>query len=92
MVARENFGPRVAQIAAVALMVDYVVTVAVRTRPAARRSCPRSRRWPGRWDTATLLLIAVAATLLRLREPARRPENGRVFALPTYLFSASVGS
>src|SRR5271170_7188921 len=28
-VARENFGPRVAQIAAVALMIDYVVTVAV---------------------------------------------------------------
>ena len=29
VVARENFGPRVAQVAAVALMVDYVVTVAV---------------------------------------------------------------
>ena len=31
VVARENFGPRVAQIAAVALMVDYIVTVAVQT-------------------------------------------------------------
>ena len=31
VVARENFGPRVAQVAAVALMVDYVVTVAVQT-------------------------------------------------------------
>ncbi len=30
-VARENFGPRIAQVAAVALMVDYVVTVAVQT-------------------------------------------------------------
>src|SRR5215813_11002515 len=29
VVARENFGPRVAQIAAVALLIDYVVTVAV---------------------------------------------------------------
>ena len=28
-VSRENFGPRVAQVVAVALMVDYVVTVAV---------------------------------------------------------------
>ena len=27
--ARENFGPRVAQVAAVALLIDYVVTVAV---------------------------------------------------------------
>src|SRR5580698_6884049 len=29
VVARDNFGPRVAQIAAVALLIDYVVTVAV---------------------------------------------------------------
>ncbi len=31
VVARQNFGPRVAQIAAVALLIDYVVTVAVQT-------------------------------------------------------------
>jgi hypothetical protein len=31
VVARENFGPRVAQVAAVALLIDYVVTVAVQT-------------------------------------------------------------
>src|SRR5437763_13930001 len=31
VVARENFGPRVAQVAAVALMIDYIVTVAVQT-------------------------------------------------------------
>ncbi|GAA3057089.1 hypothetical protein GCM10020000_44540 [Streptomyces olivoverticillatus] len=31
VVARENFGPRIAQIAAVALLVDYIVTVAVQT-------------------------------------------------------------
>src|SRR5580698_4797737 len=31
VVARENFGPRIAQIAAVALLIDYVVTVAVQT-------------------------------------------------------------
>ncbi|HTM85012.1 MAG TPA: DNA-binding protein, partial [Mycobacterium sp.] len=29
VVARENFGPRIAQIAAAALLIDYVVTVAV---------------------------------------------------------------
>ena len=27
--ARDNFGPRIAQIAAVALLIDYTVTVAV---------------------------------------------------------------
>jgi hypothetical protein len=31
VVARENFGPRVAQVAAVALLIDYVVTLAVQT-------------------------------------------------------------
>ncbi len=33
MVARDNFGPRIAQIAAAALLIDYVVTAAV--QPAA---------------------------------------------------------
>ncbi|POX93066.1 amino acid permease [Mycobacterium kansasii] len=31
IVARENFGPRIAQIAAAALLIDYVVTVAVQS-------------------------------------------------------------
>ena len=31
IVARDNFGPRVAQIAAAALLIDYVVTVAVQS-------------------------------------------------------------
>ena len=31
VVARENFGPKIAQIAAVALLIDYTVTVAVQT-------------------------------------------------------------
>ena len=31
VVARDNFGPKVAQIAAVALLIDYTVTVAVQT-------------------------------------------------------------
>jgi amino acid transporter len=93
VVARENFGPRVAQIAAVALMVDYVVTVAVQNSAgsaAVLSTFPALARPLG--DTATLLLITVAATLgmcyvnlLGVRE------NGRTFALPTYLFSASVG-
>ncbi len=31
VVARDNFGPRIAQVAAVALLIDYTVTVAVQT-------------------------------------------------------------
>jgi amino acid transporter len=93
VVARENFGPRVAQIAAVALMVDYVVTVAVQNSAgsaAILSTFPALGKPLG--DTATLLLITVAATLIMCYVNLLGVrENGRTFALPTYLFSASVG-
>ena len=36
VVARENFGPKVAQLAAVALLIDYIVTVAVQISEIGR--------------------------------------------------------
>ena len=48
VVARENFGPRVAQVAAVALLIDYTVTVAVQVAAGsaygADRPCRRATR------------------------------------------------
>jgi amino acid transporter len=93
VVARENFGPRVAQVAAVALMVDYVVTVAVQNAAGSAAiisTFPALGKPLG--DTTTLLVIAVAATLIMSYVNLRGVrENGRTFALPTYLFSGSVG-
>src|SRR5215471_13361980 len=93
VVARENFGPRVAQVAAVALMVDYVVTVAVQNSAgsaAVLSTFPALAKPLG--DTATLLVITVAATLIMCYVNLLGVrENGRTFALPTYLFSGSVG-
>ncbi len=93
VVARENFGPRVAQVAAVALMVDYIVTVAVQNAAGSAAiisTFPALGRPLG--DTTTLLLISVAATLLMAYVNLRGVrENGKTFALPTYLFSGSVG-
>jgi amino acid transporter len=93
VVARENFGPRVAQVAAVALMVDYVVTVAVQNAAgsaAILSTFPALGKPLG--DTATLLVITVAATLVMCYVNLLGVrENGKTFALPTYLFSASVG-
>jgi amino acid transporter len=93
VVARENFGPRVAQIAAVALMVDYVVTVAVQTAAgsaAILSTFPVLAKPLG--DRTTLLLIAVVATLVMCYVNLRGVrESGKTFGLPTYLFSASVG-
>src|SRR5215471_6227382 len=93
VVARENFGPRVAQVAAVALMVDYVVTVAVQNAAGSAAivsTFPELGKPLG--DAVTLTLIAVTATLIMCYVNLRGVrENGRTFALPTYLFSGSVG-
>jgi amino acid transporter len=93
VVARENFGPRVAQVAAVALMVDYVVTVAVQTAAgsaAILSTFPALARPLG--GTVTLLLIAVTATLIMCYVNLLGVrENGKTFAVPTYLFTGSVG-
>ena len=92
MVARENFGPRVAQVAAVALMVDYIVTVAVQTAAGSQAilsTFPVLARPLG--ETTTLLIIAVASTLIMCYVNLRGVrESGTTFALPTYLFSGSV--
>src|SRR5712691_11698964 len=92
VVARENFGPRVAQIAAVALMVDYIVTVAVQTAAGSQAvlsTFPALARPLG--GTTTLLLIAVTATLIMCYVNLLGVrENGKIFAIPTYLFSGSV--
>ena len=74
VVARENFGPRVAQVAAVALMVDYVVTVAVQNwawSAAILSTFPALARPLG--DTATLLLITVRGHARMRQESAGRP-------------------
>jgi amino acid transporter len=93
VVARENFGPRVAQVAAVALMIDYIVTVAVQTAAgsaAILSAFPALGRPLG--GTTTLLLISVFAILIMCYGNLRGiREAGRSFAMPTYLFSGSVG-
>jgi amino acid transporter len=85
-VARENFGPRVAQIAAVALMIDYVVTVAVQVA-AGTAAVASAWKWLG--DSATRLTVAsILIVLLMLYGNLRGiREAGRSFAIPTYLFS-----
>ena len=82
VVARENLGPRMAQIAAAALLIDYVVTVAV--QPAAGTvavvtAIPQLR--PYRLEiTVAAVLLTCYANLRGLRQ------SGRVFAIMTYGF------
>ena len=95
VVARENFGPRVAQVAAVALLIDYVVTVAVQTAAAAAvivSAFPSLSRLPSPFGPNILDVLAVLMILVMCYGNLRGiREAGRTFALPTYLFSGSVG-
>jgi amino acid transporter len=95
VVARENFGPRVAQIAAVALLIDYVVTVAVQTAAAAAvivSAFPSLNRLPSPIGPNILDVLAVLMIVVMCYGNLRGiREAGKTFALPTYLFSASVG-
>jgi amino acid transporter len=82
MVARENFGPRVAQVAAAALLIDYVVTVAV--QPAAGTvavvsAIPQLRPYHLEITVGVVLLICLA-NLRGLQQ------SGRTFAIATYSF------
>ncbi len=82
IVARENFGPRVAQVAAAALLIDYVVTVAVQ---AAAGTVAVVSGWPTLGPYSLEITVAVVificfANLRGLREA------GRPFAMATYAF------
>jgi amino acid transporter len=86
VVARENFGPRVAQVAAVALLIDYVVTVAVQI---AAGTAAVASAIPALNDPTTITLISIAVVLIMCFGNLRGiREAGRAFAVPTYLFSA----
>jgi amino acid transporter len=93
VVARENFGPRVAQVAAVALLIDYVVTVAVQTAAGSAAivsAFPALSRIPVIGPKILLVISVAAIGLMCLGNLRGIREAGRVFALPTYLFAGSV--
>jgi len=93
VVARENFGPRVAQVAAVALLIDYTVTVAVQTAAGSAAivsAFPQLANIPV-IGPQILTAISVIAVLIMCYGNLRGiREAGRAFALPTYLFTGSV--
>ena len=95
VVARENFGPRVAQVAAVALLIDYTVTVAVQTAAGSAAivsAFPQLANIPV-IGSSILVVISVIAVLIMCYGNLRGiREAGRAFAMPTYLFSGSVAA
>src|ERR1700726_4757630 len=86
VVARDNFGPRIAQVAAVALLIDYVVTVAVQI---AAGTAAVASALPAIVPYVTPISIGIILMMCFGNLRGIR-EAGKIFALPTYLFSASV--
>lgn len=86
VVARDNFGPRIAQVAAVALLIDYVVTVAVQI---AAGTAAVASTFPAIGPYVTPISIGIIL-LMCLGNLRGIREAGKIFALPTYLFSGSV--
>src|SRR6201991_2867864 len=86
IVARENFGPRVAQVAAAALLIDYVVTVAIQCA-AGTVAVASAIPVLGPYSleiTVGIVLIMCVANLRGLREA------GAPFALPTFFLVGMV--
>jgi amino acid transporter len=86
VVARENFGPRIAQVCAVALLIDYIVTVAVQT---AAGTAAVASAFPSIGPYKLEITIGVVL-LMCFGNLRGLKEAGRSFAVPTFLFAGSV--
>lgn len=86
IVSRDNFGPVVAQIAAVALILDYVVTVAIQSAAgvaAIVSTFPSLAPWK-------MHMIFAVIALLTYGNLRGVKEAGKAFAFPTYFFVGSM--
>ena len=86
VVARDNFGPKVAQVAAVALLIDYTVTVAVQTSAG---TAALSSAYPSLVPYTVPITVAVVLLMLFANLRGIR-EAGSLFAIPTYFYVASL--
>jgi hypothetical protein len=85
IVTKDNFGPRLAQVAGSALLIDYVLTVSVSVTSgvaAVTTAVPPLQRF-------ILPLSLVAIALIAWANLTGVRESGRIFAVPTYLFVGS---
>jgi amino acid transporter len=84
-VARANIGALAALVAAGALLVDYIMTVAVSTSSAVEQLASAV---PGLFDVRVVIGVAVIL-LITVGNLRGLRESGNIFAIPTYLFVGS---
>ena len=89
VVSRDNFGNVTAAVAGAALLIDYVLTVAVSVSSgvAAMASVYPDQLGPIRVEISVAFVVLLAWGNLRgLREA------GRIFAIPTYMYVVGIGA
>jgi amino acid transporter len=82
VVSQDNFGEKAALTAAAALLVDYVMTVAVSVVAGVLAI---TSKFPSLQPHAALLAVAVVVLLAAVNLRGLK-ESGKAFALPTYAF------
>ena len=87
IVSKDNLGTNVSLLAAAALMVDYVLNVAVGISAGVGALVSAAPALHAHILALCMIILAVV-TIVNLRGTL---DAGRVFALPTYLFVASFG-
>ncbi|HEY8438574.1 MAG TPA: APC family permease [Candidatus Limnocylindrales bacterium] len=81
-VSKENLGAIASLVAAAALLIDYVMTVAVSTASAVAQAYSVV---PSLYDVRIVMAV-VAITLITTANLRGLRESGNIFAIPTYLF------
>ena len=86
IVAKENLGRSASLVAAAALLIDYVLTVAV---SVAAGVAAITSALPA-WHLNRVEIAIVLVTLLTIGNLRGIRESGRIFSVPTYFFIAGV--
>jgi amino acid transporter len=91
IVAHENLGPMPGLIAAAALLIDYVLTVAVSISAGVAAITSLAGNWGAPWLANYAVEIALVCILIvGLANLRGVKESGAVFAVPTYVFIISI--
>jgi amino acid transporter len=94
IVARDNLGEGVAQIAGCALLIDYILTVSVSISSGVANFASGLHQFlpviPNFNDVARTLVSLVALFIMWYVNKRGVKESGKTFAVPTYFFLASM--
>jgi amino acid transporter len=89
VVSRDNFGNLTAAVAGAALLIDYVLTVAVSVSSGV---AAMSSVWPGQLGPLRVEISVAFVLLLMWGNLRGIREAGRIFAVPTYVYVVAIGA